>query len=120
MASWDILSRYYDPRVGQTFAFVTDKRVNRPGAAGQIVLKLQTAWRDAELEARGARRDIEAELIESANQTAQGKTSVAYSAVIAARKGSGLSQSRFAALLADASCQPIPGGERRHPSLCTN
>ena len=52
---------------------------------------------DAELEAWEATRDIEAELIESAQQMAQGKTSVAYSPVIAARKGSGLSQSRFAA-----------------------
>ena len=72
---------------------------------------------DAELEAWEATRDLESELIESARQMAQGKTSVAYSAVIAARKGSGLSQSRFAALLG-VSVRTLQGWEqgRRQPT----
>ena len=72
---------------------------------------------DAELEAWEATRDIEAELIESAQQMAQAKTSVAYSAAIAARKGSGLSQSQFAALLG-VSVRTLQGWEqgRRQPT----
>ena len=72
---------------------------------------------DAELETWEATRDIEAELVESAQQMAQGKTSVAYSAAIAARKGSGLSQSQFAALLG-VSVRTLQGWEqgRRQPT----
>ena len=79
--------------------------------------KLVKPMTDAELEAWEATRDIEAELIESAQQMAQGKTSVAYSPVIAARKGSGLSQSRFAALLG-VSVRTLQGWEqgRRQPT----
>ena len=54
---------------------------------------------DAELEAWESTRDLEAELIESARQMAEGKTTVAYSPAIAARQASGLSQAQFAALL---------------------
>ena len=54
---------------------------------------------DAELEAWESTRDLEAELIESSRQMAEGKTSVAYSPVIAARQAAGLSQTQFAALL---------------------
>lgn len=72
---------------------------------------------DAELEAWEGTRDLEAELMESARQMAQGKTSVVYSAVIAARNGSGLSQSRFAALLG-VSVRTLQGWEqgRRQPT----
>jgi len=54
---------------------------------------------DVELEAWESTRDLEAELIESARQMAEGQTTVAYSPVIAARQASGLSQAQFAALL---------------------
>lgn len=79
--------------------------------------KPATPITDAELEVFEAGRDIEAELIESARQMASGKTAVAYSAVIAARKGSGLSQSRFAALLG-VSIRTLQGWEqgRRQPT----
>jgi len=72
---------------------------------------------DDELQAWEATRDIDAELVESAKQMAEGKTSVAYSAVIAARKGSGLSQSQFAALLG-VSVRTLQGWEqgRRQPT----
>ncbi len=72
---------------------------------------------DAELEAWESTRDLEAELIASAHQMAEGKTAVAYSAVIAARKGSGLSQSQFAALLG-VSVRTLQGWEqgRRQPT----
>jgi putative transcriptional regulator len=46
---------------------------------------------DTELEAWESTRDLEAELIESARQMAEGQTSVVYSPVIAARQASGLS-----------------------------
>lgn len=72
---------------------------------------------EAELEAWESTRDLEAELIASAHQMAEGKTAVAYSAVIAARKGSGLSQSQFAALLG-VSVRTLQGWEqgRRQPT----
>jgi putative transcriptional regulator len=72
---------------------------------------------DAELEAWEASRDLEAELIESAHQMAEGRTSTVYSPVIAARKGSGLSQSQFAALLG-VSVRTLQGWEqgRRQPT----
>ena len=79
--------------------------------------KRSTPMTDAELEAWEATRDLEAELITSAHQMAQGKTAVAYSPVIAARKGSGLSQSQFAALLG-VSVRTLQGWEqgRRQPT----
>ena len=79
--------------------------------------KLSVPMTDAELEAWESTRDLEAELIASAHQMAEGKTAVAYSAVIAARKGSGLSQSQFAALLG-VSVRTLQGWEqgRRQPT----
>ena len=72
---------------------------------------------DIELEAWEASRDLEAELIESAHQMAEGRTTTVYSPVIAARKGSGLSQSQFAALLG-VSVRTLQGWEqgRRQPT----
>lgn len=79
--------------------------------------KVVTPMTDAELEAWEASRDLEAELIESAHQMAEGRTSTVYSPVIAARKGSGLSQSQFAALLG-VSVRTLQGWEqgRRQPT----
>lgn len=79
--------------------------------------KVSKPMTDAELEAWEATRDLEAELIESARQMAEGKTSTVYSPVIAARKGSGLSQSQFAALLG-VSVRTLQGWEqgRRQPT----
>lgn len=72
---------------------------------------------DAELVAWEATRDLEAELIESVRQMTAGKTTAVYSPVIAARKGSGLSQSQFAALLG-VSIRTLQGWEqgRRQPT----
>jgi putative transcriptional regulator len=72
---------------------------------------------DAELEAWESTRNLEAELIESAHQMAEGKTTVAYSPVIAARQASGLSQSQFSALLG-VSVRTLQGWEqgRRQPT----
>ena len=61
--------------------------------------KVSPPMTDAELEAWESTRDLEADLIESARQMAEGQTSVAYSPVIAARQAAGLSQAQFAALL---------------------
>lgn len=79
--------------------------------------KVAKPMTDAELAAWEATRDLEAELVESARQMAQGKTAVVYSPVIAARKGSGLSQSQFAALLG-VSVRTLQGWEqgRRQPT----
>lgn len=79
--------------------------------------KVSKPMTDAELAAWEATRDLEAELIESAHQMAEGKTTAAYSPVIAARKGSGLSQSQFAALLG-VSVRTLQGWEqgRRQPT----
>lgn len=79
--------------------------------------KVATPMTDAELAAWEAGRDLEAELIASMQQMADGQTAVAYSPVIAARKGSGLSQSRFAALLG-VSVRTLQGWEqgRRQPT----
>ena len=79
--------------------------------------KVSKPMTDAELAAWEATRDLEAELIESARQMAEGKTSAVYSPVIAARKGSGLSQSQFAALLG-VSDRKLQGWEqgRRQPT----
>ncbi len=79
--------------------------------------KVSTPMTDAELAAWEATRDLEAELIESVRQMAEGKTSTVYSPVIAARKGSGLSQSQFAALLG-VSVRTLQGWEqgRRQPT----
>lgn len=72
---------------------------------------------DAELEAWESSRDLEAELIESVRQMADGKTSLAYSPVIAARKASGFSQAQFAVLLG-VSVRTLQGWEqgRRQPT----
>ena len=79
--------------------------------------KVAKPMTDAELEAWEATRDLEAELLEAVRQMADGKTTVAYSPVIAARKGSGLSQSQFAALLG-VSVRTLQGWEqgRRQPT----
>ena len=79
--------------------------------------KVAKPMTDAELEAWEATRDLEAELLEAVHEMAQGKTTVAYSPVIAARKGSGLSQSQFAALLG-VSVRTLQGWEqgRRQPT----
>jgi putative transcriptional regulator len=72
---------------------------------------------DAELEAWESSRDLEAELIESVRQMVDGKTSLAYSPVIAARKASGFSQAQFAVLLG-VSVRTLQGWEqgRKQPS----
>ena len=79
--------------------------------------KVSKPMTDAELEAWEATRDLEAELLEAVRQMADGKTTVVYSPVIAARKGSGLSQSQFAALLG-VSVRTLQGWEqgRRQPT----
>lgn len=79
--------------------------------------KVSKPMTDAELVDWEASRDLGAELIASARQMAAGKTSVVYSPVIAARKGSGLSQSQFAALLG-VSIRTLQGWEqgRRQPT----
>lgn len=79
--------------------------------------KVSKPMTDAELEAWESTRDIEAELIESARQMSEGKTSVAYSPVISARKASGLSQAQFAVLLG-VSVRTLQGWEqgRRQPT----
>ena len=53
----------------------------------------------AELQAWETNRDLEAELIESVRQMAEGKTLLAYPPVIAVRKASGFFQAQFAGLL---------------------
>ena len=72
---------------------------------------------DAELVARESGRDLEAELIESVRQMAEGKTSLVYPPVIAARKASGFSQAQFAVLLG-VSVRTLQGWEqgRRQPT----
>jgi len=72
---------------------------------------------DAELEAWESTRDLEAELIESARQMAEGQTTVAYSPVIAARQAVGLTQAQFAALLG-VSVRTLQGWEqgRKQPT----
>ena len=79
--------------------------------------KVSKPMTDAELEAWESTRDLEAELIESVRQMSEGKTSVAYSPVIAARKASGLSQAQFAVLLG-VSVRTLQGWEqgRRQPT----
>ena len=79
--------------------------------------KVSRPMTDAELEAWESSRDLEAELIESVRQMADGKTSLAYSPVIAARKASGFSQAQFAVLLG-VSVRTLQGWEqgRRQPT----
>ena len=78
--------------------------------------KVSKPMTDAKLEAWESTRDLEAELIESVRQMTEGKTSVAYSPVIAARKASGFSQAQFAVLLG-VSVRTLQGWEqgRRQP-----
>lgn len=78
--------------------------------------KVSKPMTDAELEAWESTRNLEAELIESVRQMTEGKTSVAYSPVIAARKASGFSQAQFAVLLG-VSVRTLQGWEqgRRQP-----
>lgn len=54
---------------------------------------------DAELAAYEAQRDLAAELLEAVKEMKSGKVSVVFSPVQQARQCTGLSQSRFAALL---------------------
>jgi putative transcriptional regulator len=79
--------------------------------------KPQKPMTDAQLKAWEAGRDIDAELLASVREMASGKTSVAYSPVVAARKHSGLSQAQFAALLG-VSVRTLQGWEqgRRQPT----
>lgn len=79
--------------------------------------KVSKPMTDAGLEAWEATRDREAGLVEASRQMAQGKTAVVDPPVIAARKGSGLSQSQFAALLG-VSVRTLQGWEqgRRQPT----
>ena len=79
--------------------------------------KVSRPMTDAELEAWESSRDLEAELIESVRQMTDGKTSLAYSPVIAARKASGFSQAQFAVLLG-VSVRTLQGWEqgRRQPT----
>lgn len=79
--------------------------------------KIQKPMTDAQLKAWEASRDIDAELLASVREMTSGKTSVAYSPVIAARKHSGLSQAQFATLLG-VSVRTLQGWEqgRRQPT----
>ena len=79
--------------------------------------QVSTPMTDAELEAWESSRDLDAELIESVRQMVDGKTSLAYSSVIAARKASGFSQAQFAVLLG-VSVRTLQGWEqgRRQPT----
>lgn len=79
--------------------------------------KIQKPMTDAQLKAWEASRDIDAELLASVREMTSGKTTVAYSPVIAARKDSGLSQAQFAALLG-VSVRTLQGWEqgRRQPT----
>ena len=79
--------------------------------------KVSSPMTDAELEAWESSRDLETELIESVRQMTDGKTSLAYSPVIAARKASGFSQAQFAVLLG-VSVRTLQGWEqgRRQPT----
>ena len=79
--------------------------------------KVSKPMTDAQLEVWESTRDLEAELIESVRQMSEGKTSVVYSPVIAARKASGLSQAQFAVLLG-VSVRTLQGWEqgRRQPT----
>lgn len=79
--------------------------------------KIAKPMTDAELEAWESTRDFDAELLESVRQMCEGKTLVAYSPVIAARKASGFSQAHFAVLLG-VSARTLQGWEqgRRQPT----
>ena len=79
--------------------------------------KVSRPMTDAELRAWESSRDLEAELIESVRQMLDGKTSLAYSPAIAARKASGFSQAQFAVLLG-VSVRTLQGWEqgRRQPT----
>ena len=79
--------------------------------------KASTPMADAQLKAWESSRDLDAELLASVREMAGGKTSVAYSPVVAARKASGLSQAQFARLLG-VSVRTLQGWEqgRRQPT----
>lgn len=79
--------------------------------------KVSRPMTDARLETWEARRDLEAELLASVREMADGKTSVTYSPVVATRKASGLSQAQFALLLG-VSVRTLQGWEqgRRQPT----
>ena len=71
----------------------------------------------AELAAFEAKRDLAADLLQSVREMKAGRVSVVSSPVIEARKGTGLSQSQFAALLG-VSVRTLQGWEqgRKQPS----
>ena len=73
---------------------------------------------DAELEAYEAQRDIGAELLQAVREMKAGQGSIVFSPAIEARKKTGLSQSRFAALMG-VSVRTLQGWEQgqRWPRL---
>ena len=72
---------------------------------------------NAELEAYEAKRDLAAELLQSVREMKAGKTAVVLSLAVEARTRTGLSQSKFAALLG-VSVRTLQGWEqgRKQPS----
>jgi len=72
---------------------------------------------NAELEAHEAKRDLAAELLQSVREMKAGKTAVVLSLAVEARTRTGLSQSKFAALLG-VSVRTLQGWEqgRKQPS----
>lgn len=66
---------------------------------------------DAELEVYEAGRDLAAELLQSVTEMKAGQVSIVFSPALEARKKTGLSQSRFAALLG-VSIRTLQGWEQ--------
>ena len=71
----------------------------------------------AELEAYEAKRDLASELLQSVREMKAGKGEIVLSLAVEARRGTGLSQSQFAALLG-VSVRTLQGWEqgRKQPS----
>lgn len=79
--------------------------------------KMTKPLTDAELEAYEAQRDLGAELLQSVREMKAGQGRIVFSPAIEARQKTGLSQSKFAALLG-VSVRTLQGWEqgRKQPS----